>query len=223
MFPGAARTQRYRLVNEGRGYELYDMESDPGQKRNVAAERPDVVNDLSAAYDAWHRDVTIKGFTRFPIPVGYDQENPVRLQAPRAYFTAGLRFHGRQGWANDWITGWSSGADDVHWEIDVVQAGNYEVTLGYLCPDADAGSVIQVVAGDARLATKTCGTDYIKHPSLPDRVARTESPERNWAELKFGQIRLKKGRTNLKVTAVTIPGREAIELRYVSLQRMKGR
>ena len=36
MTPGSVRTQQYRLVNRGDGYELYDMLADPGQKSDIA-------------------------------------------------------------------------------------------------------------------------------------------------------------------------------------------
>ena len=35
--------------------ELYDMETDRGERKNVAAEHPDVVRDLKAAYAAWYQ------------------------------------------------------------------------------------------------------------------------------------------------------------------------
>ncbi len=37
--------------------ELYDLEVDPGEARDVAAEHPDVVARLTAAYDAWFSEV----------------------------------------------------------------------------------------------------------------------------------------------------------------------
>jgi arylsulfatase len=37
--------------------ELYDLEVDPGEARDVAAEHPDVVARLRAAYDAWFCEV----------------------------------------------------------------------------------------------------------------------------------------------------------------------
>src|SRR5690606_17512379 len=46
----AVMSQRWRLVN---GKELYDIKSDPGQQQNVAADHPDVVQQMTAFYDAW--------------------------------------------------------------------------------------------------------------------------------------------------------------------------
>jgi arylsulfatase len=50
----AVRSQRYRFVNNR---ELFDMEKDPGQKRNVAEQKPKVVAAMRKAYNAWWREV----------------------------------------------------------------------------------------------------------------------------------------------------------------------
>lgn len=46
----SVRSQRFRFVNNT---ELFDMEADPGQTRNVIAQHPDVVQEIRADYDAW--------------------------------------------------------------------------------------------------------------------------------------------------------------------------
>jgi arylsulfatase len=48
------RDDRYALVNNA---ELYDLQSDPGQKTDVSAAHPDVVARLREDYEAWWRDV----------------------------------------------------------------------------------------------------------------------------------------------------------------------
>jgi len=50
----AVRTARYRFVNHT---ELYDMTADRKQTRNIAAEHPDEVARLRAAYDDWWASV----------------------------------------------------------------------------------------------------------------------------------------------------------------------
>lgn len=40
-----------------RAWQLYDLKSDPGEKRDLAAERPQVVAQLEAAYDRWWAEV----------------------------------------------------------------------------------------------------------------------------------------------------------------------
>ncbi len=49
----AVRNERWRLVND----ELYDIEQDPGEQKNVLAEYPDVARELRAAFDAWWDEV----------------------------------------------------------------------------------------------------------------------------------------------------------------------
>jgi arylsulfatase len=48
------RNQRFTLVNNS---ELYDLAHDPGEKRNVLDQHPDVVQSLRAEYDRWWEDV----------------------------------------------------------------------------------------------------------------------------------------------------------------------
>lgn len=49
----AVRNQRFRLVGRDR---LYDMEKDPGQTTNVAADHPEVVAKLLAAYETFWQE-----------------------------------------------------------------------------------------------------------------------------------------------------------------------
>ncbi|MFO1062528.1 MAG: DUF4976 domain-containing protein [Pirellulales bacterium] len=48
------QTSRYTLVGNK---ELYDLQSDPGETKNVIADHPEVVADLRSAYDKWWSDV----------------------------------------------------------------------------------------------------------------------------------------------------------------------
>ncbi|MBI3876975.1 MAG: arylsulfatase [Verrucomicrobia bacterium] len=116
--PGAVRSQQFRAVNEGKGWELFDMAADPGQKTNIAKEQPETLKRMSAAYDEWFRDVTHAGFAKQPTEIGHAEENPVRLLAPSAALDGGVSFFGKNGFANDWVTGWSSTGASVSWEID---------------------------------------------------------------------------------------------------------
>lgn len=56
----AIRNTRWSLVSPNGGreprWQLFDLMADYGQQQNVAAEHPEVVKELSAAYDAWWAD-----------------------------------------------------------------------------------------------------------------------------------------------------------------------
>lgn len=72
-YPGAVRTQKYRLVREIKGpaggskaqanddsagpWQLFDMETDPGQQRDIAGAHPDIGKELAARYEAWFVDM----------------------------------------------------------------------------------------------------------------------------------------------------------------------
>ncbi|MBM4017808.1 MAG: arylsulfatase [Planctomycetes bacterium] len=49
----------YLMVSRGgpNAWDLYDLKSDPGQAKDIAAQHPDVVKELAAIYDKWWADV----------------------------------------------------------------------------------------------------------------------------------------------------------------------
>ncbi len=49
----AVRSEKWRLVND----ELYNIEQDPGEENNVAAEYPEVTHEMRSAFDAWWDEV----------------------------------------------------------------------------------------------------------------------------------------------------------------------
>lgn len=216
---GAVRTERYRLVNEGRGWELFDMESDPAQKQNVAAAQPDVAKRLTTAYENWWREILPQTRqTREPIPVGHAEENPVELPVPQSQFTGGLRYNGRHP-NNAWLTGWTSVAAVVEWELNVVRAGRYAVSLQYLAPQAAAGTRVQISVAGKAIETTLRATGHQQIHS-PDRVPRTEVYEMDWAALPAGVLTLPKGRATLTLRALTKPGDVVMDLKSVALKQL---
>jgi len=216
--PGAARTQRYRAVDEGEGWQLYDMEGDPGQQNDIAGAHPEITARLAAEYDAWFRDVTRAGFTRFPIPVGFPEENPVSLPATQAWFEGGPAFEQGQGWANDWLTSWTDTDARLWWELDVVEAGTYDVSLEYLCPEDEAGARVRVSAGESEAAATVTATAIHQVPS-PDRVPRKEVYEMEWERLPLGPLELPRGRVRLTLEAIENGRGRVLDLMAVRLDR----
>ncbi len=57
----SVRSPRYNLVcssNDGsKKWELYDLKTDPGETKDIAAERQDVLSRMEAAYDMWWNEV----------------------------------------------------------------------------------------------------------------------------------------------------------------------
>ena len=217
---GAVRTQRWRFVlgRRNRGG-LYDMTADPGETKNVAKEHPDVARKLKAAYDAWFKEVSKKGFERLPIEIGHEEWPLVELPAPECYLEGKVTWSGRAGWANDWITNWTDTDSYVYWDVDVVRDGTFEITLMYVCPKGDVGSKVRVEIGHQSVE----GVIAKPHDPEPvaghDRVRRKEVCEKTWAPLALGAVKLRKGRTKLAVKAITKPGRSVMDLKAVRVQR----
>jgi arylsulfatase A-like enzyme len=108
----AAITQRYKLVS---GRELYDLEADPAESKDIAADHPDIVQRLRAEYEAWFKDVSsTRGYDPPRIVLGTPHENPSVLT--------------RQDWRGP--GGWGDG-DAGYWEVNVAEAGRYRVTVQF--------------------------------------------------------------------------------------------
>ncbi|MCP5112679.1 MAG: sulfatase-like hydrolase/transferase, partial [bacterium] len=218
LTPGSVRTQRYRLVNRGDGYELFDMVDDPGQKQDVARRHPDVAKRLANAYEKWFREVTSAGVDAQPAPIGHPGKRAVAIQAEDARLDGNLKFSRGRGWAHDSILNWKSPDDYVVWDVDVLRPGRYEVTLMYSVPRADTGATIQIELGAHRVRAKLSRAHDPQPPKPSDRdrqVVRTSGPvwEPTWAPLTFDPIHLPKGPARLAVRAIEIPGSQAFEMK----------
>ena len=53
----AVRQGQYKLVKESQGVELFDLAADIGEARNLAADKPDIVQKLQKLHDAWNEEL----------------------------------------------------------------------------------------------------------------------------------------------------------------------
>ncbi len=229
-YPGAVRTQRHRLVREIKGagggskakandasatpWQLYDMETDPGQAKDIAKDHPDLVKDLAARYDAWFADISSEGLKRFPLPVGHAEHEPVELHAPQAFYDKPLTFANGPGFANDWLTGWSDAKAKVRFEIEVVTAGDYEIELAY---GAAADTRVKLQHGTAALDAALHAAEAPEIP-LPHRDAegKTRYRDRQWASHSLGTLHFERGLATLTLECLAMPG---IDLKHLRLNR----
>lgn len=219
---GAVRTQQYRLAVYPNRLELYDMVADPNETKNLVKERGEVAKELKEAYDVWLKDVSRDGFDPIAIAVGYEESPLVVLQGHEAFLLPddlkGISYMGRNGWANDYVTNWTSTDAYPYWEVDVVRGGRYEIELRYVCASEDVGARVRVEIGGESLTgeiTKAHDPEII--PS-PDRWPRGEVYEKVWGVLKLGSVKLEKGRGRLVVRALTKPGRTVMDLKAVAVR-----
>lgn len=169
----AARNRQYKLVqaagqNDGAWspqFKLYDLQRDPFETADLAAEKPEIVAQLKRAYEAWFKDVTSGRDYAKParIFLGVPAENPVRLT--------------RQDWRGPAASWNAEGLG--YWEVSVWRAGKYEITarLGKL---DRAGAAHLVIGPVRRQQILSAGATQVifRNVQLPPGEARLEC----WSE-----------------------------------------
>ena len=153
----AVLTRQWRLVNG----ELYDIAADPGQKQNIAAPHPEVVNRLFAAYTAWFKDVANHRGAYTPFRIGASEENPTTFTARDWHPTEGKVIWRPEQLADDtlFINGF--------WAVEIVRSGRYAIRLSRYPPDAEkpmGASAARIKLGDIEqtrtFAPETCSVTF---------------------------------------------------------------
>ena len=152
----AARGPRYKLVN---GKELYDLAADPGEKKDLAAERGDVVKKMRADYEAWFKDVSsTRGYDPPRIHLGTPHENPTTLT--------------RQDWRGP-RAGWGRNSLG-HWEVLVAKAGTFEIKLRFFRGADDGQAVFRMGKlerkGPIKKGDGSCTFAKVDLPAGPGRL-----------------------------------------------------
>ncbi len=224
----SVRTQNYRLDNQG---QLFDMQADPGQKKSIAGEQSATVEKLSAAVQAWRKEMKLdvpsaavatggkrKSVDPRPIPIGY-REFPRTWLPARDGEPEGTVKRSASAPNSSYFVNWKSKDDSLVWEIDVKLAGKYAVEILYTCPEDSAGSTIELTHLKSKLSGKVApGWNpplYTNQDTLPRPPA--ESKMKEFKPLSLGTIELEAGRGPLTLKATDIPGNEVMHLRAITL------
>ena len=56
----AVRSGRWKLLQEGRNFYLFDVAEDPGERNDLTAAHPDLVRKLNVAIDEWEKSVAMR-------------------------------------------------------------------------------------------------------------------------------------------------------------------
>jgi arylsulfatase A-like enzyme len=56
----AAQNREARTLDGSPRYELYDITRDPGERNDIAAAHPEIVEEMTKAYNEWFTDVTVR-------------------------------------------------------------------------------------------------------------------------------------------------------------------
>jgi arylsulfatase A len=236
-YPGAVRTSKYRLVREIKGpqggssakssddnapaWQLYDMQNDPGEKQNLAQDRPQVVAELSQLYEAWIEDTRKPGLERLPIPIGYAEENPVTVNAPQAFLSGNLRFDHGPGFAHDWITDWSDTTAAIEFDLDVVRSGSYDIAIQYATKKPAGETRLRIPGLKTRPLFARLSPQQAPVIPLPHRDERSRERyvNRQWPTRSLLTIELPKGRVRLRLQAADLPDGQSLDFKGLRINR----
>ncbi len=212
----SVRSQRHRLDAEGR---LFDMAADPAQDRDISGEQEPETKRLMAAVAAWRADVET-GLTAIqrPYTVGY-ADFPVTVLPARDGIPHGGIQRSAKAPNCSYFKNWTAPGDQMTWDIEVAEAGQYEVTVGYTCGVSDIGSTIEMRFQDSRLESRvSVENDPPERGAENDRVPRKgESYVKNFQPLQMGVISLNTGRGILSLRALKVTGKQVMEVESVTL------
>jgi arylsulfatase A-like enzyme len=239
----SVRAPQFRLDPQGG---LYDMLADPGQRTDIRDQQPAIAQRLMKAVADWRDDVfgaetladaasepqldrskKAKGKNRpekrviaddRPFPVGYRSFPWTPLPARDGVPHGEIRRSSNAPNCSYFVD-WKSREGYVTWDIEVHEAGTYDVMIEYTCPPADAGSSIEVSFGDSRLTgTVAPGWDppkYTNQDTLPRPTG--ESQMKPFRPLRLGTISLPAGRGPLTLRAMQIPGDSVMDVLAIHL------
>ncbi|MCG8310813.1 MAG: arylsulfatase [Cytophagales bacterium] len=131
-------TDEYRLI---RGSALYEIKDDPGQTKDIAREKPEIVKSLRREYEAWWQRVSQRSDEINPIPVGFDS-TPVALTCHDLHADEGAF----PAWNQTQVR--LNKNPNGFWIIDVKEKGKYSIELRRYPKEAGAGFNEAVPIGD---------------------------------------------------------------------------
>ncbi|WNJ17626.1 arylsulfatase [Pontibacter sp. G13] len=123
----AIRKGDFKLIGTGpydasnEQFLLYNLAQDPREKTNLQDSLPEVVDSLRKELDGWFEDIQTHALASpLPIVVGTANENPVMLSRND------MRGLGGRTWLSENAGGF--------WDVEVAEAGAYEITVTFLAP-----------------------------------------------------------------------------------------
>ncbi len=150
-YPGTFNDRNLETSVETPILELYDLENDPGEKSDIAAHHPDLLEKMKSAYDDWFDDVrSSRNFVPGIIHIGSDAENPTYL----------CRYQD-SSYVNQVPTGWP---------VYIERSGEYEFTInrepsskpGYMIVEINNKKMNRPLAPTQNRATFSLPSGHVK-------------------------------------------------------------
>lgn len=216
----SVRNQRFRLDAAGK---LFDIAADPGQLHDVSHRFPEVQQELTRSADQ-HRKEMVNDFERYanrPFAVGFRQSTTLPA---RDGIEHGTIERSAKAPNNSFFRHWTSVDDSITWDIEVLQPGNYRVTVFYTCAEGDQGAVItaSIDGVDEDSIVRNAVVEAFDPPlydKSKERVTKSHYFVKDFRPLFLGELRLEKGRGRLRLAAELMPGNQVIDVHSIQLVR----
>jgi arylsulfatase A-like enzyme len=212
------RVWQFRLDDKGR---LYDMQQDPGQSKDISAERQKIAEILQEKVQAWRDEVGLNSKPEpRPFTVGH-ADWPVSELPARDANTKGDIKRSSPHPNCSYFFNWKTTDDAIVWDAEVLTAGKYEAFVYYTCPKADVGSTIELRFGVASVTGKVSEAhDPPLEGEEENRIFMRESYTKAFKPMSLGVIELPAGRGEMTLHATEIPGDQVLEFRRLMLRRV---
>ncbi|MEM6978919.1 MAG: arylsulfatase [Planctomycetota bacterium] len=220
----SVRSQRWRYSIDGR---LSDIQADRVEQNDVAKQFPGVAKRLQRQLDGWLSEtepIDRRTASTRPFPVGHPDFALTTLPARDGIAEGSIRRSNR--FPNcTYFFDWTSEQDAILFDVDVLEAGTFDITMFYGAAPSAIGTTIEVTGfnDDGVELTSTSSTIEIATPReflnvSQDRVARQEGHVRQWRDISLGSIPLPAGPGTLRMTAPVVHG-SGVEMRLLVLER----
>ena len=191
LTPGAVRTQDWlAMAGENQEWQLYNLQNDPNQERNLANQMPDVLSQFKSEYKAWYQAITQAHGTykTLAIQLGHKQAPVVRLPAHEALIVEGFDYAHGAGWSHDWLLP-NALRNEVYWPIEVLKTAKFKLSLKYF---NQASGNINLELGTQQQSLQIANLPAFEATNLSTarQYYTNEAPDMTWNTLELGELTL---------------------------------
>jgi arylsulfatase len=191
---------------------LYNLQTDPMQERDVAAEHPDVAAELRKRLEFWWAECGPHVNEPQPVVIGSDVENPAMLTACEWWNV----FVDQQGQVRRGERKFGT------WHLEVERAGDYEFELRRWPRESG------LALAEASPAVKLTDGELPPGKAIPIAQARLRIADKDQTQGASGsdaqhitfRLSLPKGRTTMEATFLDAAGQPLLGAYYVYVRRL---
>jgi len=215
----SVRNQKYRLSDTD---QLFDIEQDPNQLKDIAKLNIEEYTKLKKAKTLWIKDVLseLPPKDLRPFIIGHPSLKTTQLPAGEAIATGNIKPSNK--YPNDsYLTNWINVKDQIYWDVEVAEGGDFEIEIYYTCPETDIGSTFSLTFANSVIQGKISETNDSPLKGMEhDKSPRIESYVKDFKPLKLGQIHFEKGSGRLILKANKISSTQVMDFKMLTLKRI---